>query len=191
VQNIVIIDPPIANVSNVQKAVGGIVSSKLEDIKKADKIIFPGVGSFDAAMKELSGIKSYVLEHIDKGKPFLGICLGFQILFSSSEEGKEEGLSVIKEKIERFENIKTPHMGWNKVFVERDNRLFKGIEDESYFYFVHSYFLNKSNYAISKTNYGEYDFVSAVQKDNVFGVQFHPEKSSKNGLKLLDNFRRL
>jgi glutamine amidotransferase len=121
----------------------------------------------------------------------LGICLGFQILFSSSEEGKEEGLSVIKEKIERFENIKTPHMGWNKVFVERDNRLFKGIEDESYFYFVHSYFLNKSNYAISKTIYGEYDFVSAVQKDNVFGVQFHPEKSSKNGLKLLDNFRRL
>jgi len=190
-QNIVIIDPPIANVSNVQKAVGGIVSSKLEDIKKADKIIFPGVGSFDKAMKELSGVKSYIFEHIDKGKPFLGICLGFQILFSSSEEGKEEGLSVIKEKIERFENIKTPHMGWNKVFVERDNRLFKGIEDESYFYFVHSYFLNKSNYTISKTIYGEYDFVSAVQKDNVFGVQFHPEKSSKNGLKLLDNFRRL
>jgi len=190
-QNIVIIDPPIANVSNVQKAVGGIVSSKLENIKKADKIIFPGVGAFDTAMKELSGIKNYILEHIDKGKPFLGICLGFQILFSNSEEGREKGLSIIDEKIERFKNIKTPHMGWNKIFVERNNVLFKEIEDESYFYFVHSYYLDKSNYVISKTNYGDYNFVSAVQKENVFGVQFHPEKSSKNGLKLLENFRRL
>lgn len=190
-QNIVIIDPPIANVSNVQKAVGGVVSSSLEDIKKADKIIFPGVGAFDTAMKELSGIKNYILEHIDKGKLFLGICLGFQILFSNSEEGKEKGLSIIDEKIERFKNIKIPHMGWNKVFVEKDNALFKGIEDESFFYFVHSYYLDKSNFAISKTNYGDYNFVSAVQKENVFGVQFHPEKSSKNGLKLLENFRRL
>jgi len=190
-QNIVIIDPPIANVSNVQKAVGGVIRSKPQDIKNADKIIFPGVGSFDTAMKELSGIKSYILEHIDKGKPFLGICLGFQILFSKSEEGKEDGLSFIDEKIEKFKNIKTPHMGWNKVFIEKDNILFKGITDETFFYFVHSYYLDKSNYVISKTNYGDYNFVSAVQKENVFGVQFHPEKSSKNGLKLLENFRRL
>jgi glutamine amidotransferase len=193
---IVILDGGVGNFSNVQKAVDGIISNKVEDIKKADKLIFPGVGSFGAVSKSIIPLKDYILEHIDKGKPFLGICLGMQLLFQSSEEDSGKGLAYLPGKVVKFKNMKVPHIGWNDIEIVEKSVIFKGIQSGSYFYFVHSYYVVTEDKYI--TSYTEYEsrgklcrFVSSVQKDNVFGVQFHPEKSSNNGIKLLENFKSL
>lgn len=195
-QKIVILNGGVGNFSNVQKAINGIISNNIEDIKTADKLILPGVGSFGAVSKNILPLKEYILEHIDKNKPFLGICLGMQMLFESSEEDEGEGLSYLPGKVVKFKNMKVPHIGWNDVEIVKESPIFKGISSESFFYFVHSYYVvTEEKFVISYTNYESKGnickFVSSVQKGYVFGVQFHPEKSSENGIKLLDNFKKL
>jgi glutamine amidotransferase len=195
-QKIVILNGGVGNFSNVQKAVGGIISNEINDIRTADKIILPGVGSFGIVSNNIIPLKDYILEHIDKNKPFLGICLGMQLLFESSEEGEGTGLSYLPGKVIKFKNMKVPHIGWNSVEFTKDSLIFRGIENGSFFYFVHSYYVTtEEKYIISYTEYesrGEIcRFVSSVQKENVFGVQFHPEKSGEKGKKLLENFKNL
>lgn len=193
-----IIDYGMGNLRSVQKALELIgfdakITSNPIDLQNASHIILPGVGAFNQAMDSLNktGIKEEMLKQIEKGKPFLGICLGMQMLFDKSfEDGEFEGLHIIHGQVKRFENIslKVPHMGWNQVEIKKDVPLFKDIDDYN-FYFVHSYHASdvKNEDVMTITNYG-YNFVSSVNKDNVYGVQFHPEKSGDTGLKLLKNF---
>jgi len=195
-QKIVILNGGVGNFSNVQKAVGSIISNEISDIKTADKIILPGVGSFGIVSNNIIPLKDYILEHIDKNKPFLGICLGMQLLFESSEEGEGTGLSYLPGKVIKFKNMKVPHIGWNSVEFTKDSLIFRGIENGSFFYFVHSYYVTtEEKYIISYTEYESRGkickFASSVQKENVFGVQFHPEKSGEKGEKLLENFKNL
>lgn len=168
-------------------------------IKNYDRIILPGVGAFGDAMEHLkqSGMKDAVSDFAKSGKPLIGICLGMQLLFDSSEEfGINEGLGLISGKVVAFdkskmnmEDHKVPHMGWNKIF-NSENKLFDGLKDP-YLYFVHSFHaVTEEKYTIGKTLYG-YEFVSAVNRDNIYGFQPHPEKSHDNGLRILDNFLKL
>ncbi len=166
------------------------------DFEKTDKIILPGVGAFADFMKKIEerGFKKIILNKINNKIPFLGVCVGFQVLFSESmEHGHCKGLNVINGKIVNFnefsKNIKVPHVGWNQCKIVQKNQLFNGIENLSDFYFTHSYIVknNLPETTIAETEY-EINFVSAVMKENVYGVQFHPEKSQLNGLKVLKNF---
>ncbi len=190
---IAIIDLGIGNFANVQKAVGGIITSDPETIVKADKAILPGVGSFGFASKKLAEIKEAVCEIVHSGKPLLGICLGMQLFFSTSEEGRGKGLDIFKGKVLKFKGVKSPHIGWNRVKLLKNNELFKGIKDNAFFYFVHFYYVfpGDKRIIVAQTDFAKTVFPASVSKENVFGVQFHPEKSSENGLKLLENFRRL
>lgn len=205
---ITIIDLNIGNIGsvvNMIKHVGGVckVSSDPSDIKNASKLILPGVGSFDKAMNQLRNKK---LEGIIKEKailqkiPLLGICLGMQLLTNSSEEGNEKGLGLIQADTLSFkkefskQNIKerVPHMGWNDVYVLQRNSLTENLIEPSRFYFVHSYYVrcHEKENSLMKSDYG-FDFDSAIVNDNVYGVQFHPEKSHKYGKKLIANFVEL
>ncbi|MCK4904780.1 imidazole glycerol phosphate synthase subunit HisH [bacterium] len=201
---IAIIDYGMGNLRSVSKAlesVGAktIVTNKPEDIKSADAVILPGVGAFYRGMENLKDKKllPVISEAVKSKKPFLGICLGLQLLFTESEEhGISKGLGLIKGRVKKFSSgLKIPHMGWNQIRLKTEDQrpktinLFKDIPDESYFYFVHSYYVEPEdkNTIIATTNYGE-NFVSAINKDNIWGVQFHPEKSSDLGLKILKNF---
>ena len=204
---IVIIDYGMGNLGSIQnmlRRVGAkntLVSSQPDAISTAEKIILPGVGAFDTAVDRLrSGGFIELLEHkanIEK-VPMLGICLGMQLLFERSEEGGLEGLGWIEGEVRRFnfarngEGLKIPHMGWNIVVQNKPSPIFVEMFQENRFYFVHSYHAVCQNAedVLLRTNYG-YDFTSAVQRDNIFGVQFHPEKSHKFGKKLLENFARL
>ena len=175
-----------------------MIISNETDFKKVDKIILPGVGSFDYCKKKLyeSNLIDELNSHvIVKQKPTLGICVGMQLLADSSDEGVENGLSWIPGKVKKFNldwfknKPKLPHMGWNKISVIDNNSIFKGISEKIGFYFVHSYYFeakNKDN-VISLTNYG-INFHSAVQNNNIFGVQFHPEKSQNNGILFFDEY---
>lgn len=199
---IVVIDYGMGNtgsIINMLKKIDAeaISSNKAEDIQKADKIILPGVGSFDNGMEnlhKLNLVKEIQNETIINKKPFLGICLGMQLLGRSSEEGKLEGLNLIPFKNVRFAfkddiNLKIPHMGWNIVSFNRDDLLFCDIKDTQRYYFVHSYHAVCDNpYNSLITCYYGYNFTAAVKKDNIYGVQFHPEKSHKFGMKLMENF---
>lgn len=168
-----------------------------EDLDGFAKIILPGVGAFKDAMEHLeqSGMDEAIKAFAKSGKPLLGICLGMQLLLDSSEEfGYTKGLGLVEGKIQGFdksrfdEPLKVPHMGWNELHVNQESPLFKGLEKSFYLYFVHSFYATcKDEFAIGKTFYG-YDFVSALQKENIFGFQPHPEKSHDNGLKILKNF---
>lgn len=161
-----------------------------------DAIVLPGVGAFGDAMKSLqqSGAGILLLKHIEEGKPFLGICLGMQVLFDQSEEhGLFKGLGVISGCVKKLpKSEKVPHMGWNIVTFKKKSEIFEGIPDNSRFYFVHSYFCvpEDDSFVLGKTPHG-IEFASAVGKNKVFGVQFHPEKSSILGLKVLRNFGRI
>ena len=176
------------------------IASKVSEIAKAQKIILPGVGHFDRAMEGInqSGLKEILEEKAKKEKvPILGICLGMQLLTKSSEEGQLPGLGWIPAKTVRFNfpstsNLKIPHMGWNLVSRSTPSLLTEDFESEQRFYFVHSYhaIVEDEKYSILKTEHG-YAFDSAIQNDNVFGVQFHPEKSHRFGMKLLANFAKL
>lgn len=168
-------------------------------LSKADKIVLPGVGSSKDAMEGLSGrgLVEPLLEGIKKGKPFLGICLGLQMLFRRSEEsGGCDCLGVIKGEVKLFppgNGLKVPQIGWNTVRLKKkDCPLFAGVADNSYFYFVHSYYCDNGEPGLTagETEYGR-GYASAVWKDNVYAVQFHPERSQKNGLKILENFVKL
>jgi len=196
----VVVDYGMGNLRSVYKALLHVgfknvtVSSDKNLIERADIIVFPGVGAFKDAMRNLkeSGIIYPLIDGIKKGKPFLGICLGLQLLFEKGYEfGEEEGLGVFKGEVRLLpRGVKIPHMGWNQVWIKKDGGLFKNIKNGSYFYFVHSFRVIPCDEEIiaSTTDYGEY-FVSAVEKDNIWAVQFHPEKSQSLGLKVLSNFR--
>ncbi|QKJ26747.1 imidazole glycerol phosphate synthase HisFH, HisH subunit [Aliarcobacter cibarius] len=169
-----------------------------DEIKNLDKLILPGVGAYKDAMEHLesSGLKDEIINFANSKKPLLGICLGMQLLFESSEEfGYTKGLNLIEGQVVKFdknrmeEDLKIPHMGWNRI-INKQNPLFKDLENP-YLYFVHSYHAKtKDEYVIGETTYG-YTFVSAVNKNNIFGFQPHPEKSHNNGLKILENFINL
>ena len=200
---IAIIDYGMGNLRSVQKAVERAgartkITQKAEDIEEAAKVILPGVGAMRPAMEKLEalGLIPAVKQAITAGKPFLGICLGLQLLFEKSDEGGDvNGLGILKGRVERFSSAKqkVPHMGWNQLKLRKPvNRLFKDIAPLSYAYFCHSYFVNPKDAksAAATTDYGA-EFVSAVAVDNIYGVQFHPEKSQAVGLKILGNFNSL
>ncbi len=191
----------LGSVKNMFKKVGetAIISSDKNDIKNATKILLPGVGAFDNAMKNLDDldlidiIKEKVL--VDK-TPIMGICLGMQLLTKGSEEGKLAGFGFIDAYAKKFyfssfdETLPIPHMGWNKVYLQKESKLLQeGEERENRFYFVHSYAVSCENRedVLTTTNYG-YEFVSSFEKNNIIGCQFHPEKSHKFGMKLFKNF---
>ncbi len=197
---IVIIDYDAGNIKSVEKAMQylgreAVITRDRDTILNAQKVILPGVGAFGDAMDK---IRQYDLEHVihevvEKGTPFLGICLGLQLLFEKSEECEGvPGLSVLKGEIVRIppgEYTKIPHMGWNSLELKNDGRLFRGVENGSYVYFVHSYYLKASDETIVKAETAYNTCIhAAVEKDNVFACQFHPEKSSKVGLQILQNF---
>lgn len=160
-----------------------------------DKYILPGVSAFDSSMRNIKKFNSWnnILEDISINKKYiLGICVGMQLLGKKSEEGSEIGLSLIDQEVFKFNqnlDLPVPHMGWNNIYVKRESKLLKGISEKSFFYFCHSYCFenSKSNKVIAYTNYGE-KFCSIINHENIFGVQFHPEKSQKSGIQLLKNF---
>lgn len=193
---IAIIDYNAGNIASIKNAlkrleVDYIITSSPKDVKIADKIIFPGVGRAGAAMNELK--KRGLDEIIPKIKvPFLGICLGMQLLAENSAEDETNCLGVIPGQVNKFSNsLKVPQIGWNSVGFTKDSSLFKDIPNASYFYFVNSYYFDADEeFVVGRTRYG-IDFASAAQKDNFYGVQFHPEKSGEIGLKVLKNFCEL
>lgn len=197
---ITIIDYDAGNLKSVEKALvylnqDVVVSRNPEEILNADKVILPGVGSFGDAMNNLHkfGLVDTIKKAAQSSKPFLGICLGLQLLFDSSEETPGvAGLSVLPGKILKIpakDGIKIPHMGWNSLDINPSSKLFKGIPDKSYVYFVHSYYLEAEdeNIVAATTDYSVH-IHAAVEKGNIFACQFHPEKSSDIGLKILENF---
>ncbi|MDD4013390.1 MAG: imidazole glycerol phosphate synthase subunit HisH [Candidatus Omnitrophica bacterium] len=201
---IAIIDYGSGNLRSVYNAfkylkAGVVVTDEPASLVKADKIVLPGVGSSKDAMRGLAerGLIGALKESIAGGKPFLGICLGLQLLFEKSQEGSgTECLGVLKGDVRLFpgsEGLKVPEIGWNTVSLKGGGcPVFRGIPDESYFYFVHSYYCVSLDEEISagKTEYGV-RYTSAVWKDNIFAVQFHPERSQSNGIKLLENFIKI
>lgn len=191
---LVIIDYGAGNIKSIQFAfkrlgVEAILSNNPEEIKSADKVVFPGVGEASSAMKKLK--ESGLNELITKlEQPVLGICLGMQLLCNHTEEGNTRGLGVFNVNIKRFSNqVKVPQMGWNTIKAVK-SELFAGIENDDYMYLVHSYYAESCEEAIATTYY-DVDYASALQKDNFYGVQFHPEKSSVAGERILKNFLAL
>jgi glutamine amidotransferase len=182
-----------ASVSNILKElnVDFILTNESQRIEKADKIILPGVGEASSAMKKLSELQ--LIETLKSfSKPFLGICLGMQLLCKSSEEGDSECLGIIPVVVKKFtqKNIKVPHMGWNTINKNINDKLLTNISSEEYFYFAHSYFVPQNEFTSSICNYGV-NFSATLHFKNFHGVQFHPEKSAKQGTKILQNFLEL
>jgi glutamine amidotransferase len=164
-----------------------------QQLEKADAIALPGVGNFSAAVTKLDAVKETLLEAVESGKPLIGICLGLQLFFQESEEGPGEGLGLFEGKTVRLTgSVKVPHMGWNTLRIVKPTALFEGVADESYVYFVHSLYPAPADKQIvaTETDYGT-TFTSAVAKGNVYGTQFHPEKSGDIGLKILSNFAKI
>lgn len=198
---IAIIDYGMGNLASVQNALlklgyETITTDKVDEIEKARGVILPGVGAFEDAARNLRdlGLNKTIYKIIDRRVPFLGICLGLQLLFSESDEnGRHKGLDIIPGRVERFQlsaQYKIPHMGWNQVKSVPGSRLFNDVPQESHFYFVHSYHVvprNDSACTAGTCNYG-YDFVCAIEVENLMGTQFHPEKSSSKGMQILKNF---
>lgn len=192
----------MGSVLNMIKRVGGIActSGNANELAHASKLLLPGVGSFDNAVQKLNrlGLIEVLREQARAGTPLLGICLGMQLLTEESEEGTLPGLGLIAGKVRRFkfgaENpaLKIPHMGWNKVRTCKFHPLIAGLDANARFYFVHSYHLHCKDESdvLMETTY-EYSFTSAIQRDNVMGVQFHPEKSHRHGMQLIKNFVEL
>jgi glutamine amidotransferase len=199
-----IIDYGVGNLRSVEKAFHFIgcearISSDREEVLNSDAVVLPGVGAYADAMESLekAGMVDVVRSVIDSGRPFLGICLGMQLLFDYSEEGGEKvsGLGVFKGAIKQLPldmNLKVPHMGWNFLDYKEDSPLLKNLPDSPYVYFVHSYYLEAENrdIVIAKTRYG-LEFDVAIGEGNVFATQFHPEKSGEIGLSILRNFKDL
>lgn len=206
---IAIIDYGMGNLRSVEKALE-LAGSKVKvtsgaaDIAKCDKLVFPGVGAFGDAMRELKKrrLVDPIKNAIKSGKPFLGLCLGMQLLFDNSDEAPGvKGLSILKGRVKRFRfakgGLKVPHMGWNVIVrnssaAPRRQKVLAGVGDGSYVYFVHSYYVKPEDKGIilTLTDYG-IDFVSGVRKDNIYGFQFHPEKSQDVGIKILENFVKI
>lgn len=197
---IAIIDYDAGNLKSVEKALVSlgqecIVTRNMKEIETADKVILPGVGSFGEAMEQLKkyDLHKVITEVTEKGTPFLGICLGLQLLFEGSEESNGvEGLNLLKGHILRIpdkEGLKIPHIGWNSLDLQNDGRLFEGLPAQPYVYFVHSYYLKAEDESIVKatTEYSA-NIHASVEQGNIFACQFHPEKSSTVGLQILKNF---
>lgn len=204
-KNTVIVDSGCANLNSIYRAalaagIDAVVTDQKSEIKKARAIIFPGVGSFEHAMNLLrtKDLTTLLLDTITSGKPFLGICLGMQLLFDTSDESAGtcslgKGLRALEGKSVRFPaGLPVPHVGWNQAKPVNSHPLFTGLDENAYFYFTHSYFVipEDENNTLAKTEYG-LSFTSAICRDNLLGVQFHPEKSGPSGLRLLSNFGKI
>ena len=200
---IAIIDYDAGNIKSVEKALQKlgqdvVITREKEQILAADKVILPGVGAFGDAMKNLNeyGLVEVIHQVVEKRIPFLGICLGLQLLFEKSDESEGvKGLGILKGEVKKIpakKGLKIPHMGWNSLHFAHNGKLFQGIEEGAYVYFVHSYYLEAEEESIVKASaeYGVHIHAS-VEKENVFACQFHPEKSSDVGLRILKNFVEL
>lgn len=204
---IAIIDYGVGNLRSVEKAFAclgyqALVTSNPEAVRKADKVVLPGVGAFGKAMENLKdvGMVPVVKEVVESGRPFLGICLGLQLLFEESAEvfdgetAEIKGLGIIPGKVLRFntKQLKVPQIGWNRIKLTKENPLFYGVDNGSFVYFVHSYFVspNDGQLIACTTDYG-IEYCSGIRKGNIYAFQFHPEKSSSVGLKILKNFAEL
>jgi imidazole glycerol-phosphate synthase subunit HisH len=196
--SVAIIDYGVGNLRSVEKAfaavgVDAVVTGNQQTLQSADRLVLPGVGAFGACMQELkqTGLVDLVLDRVQQGTPLLGICVGMQMLFDeSSEFGRTRGLGLLKGTVRRFsDELNVPHVGWNQVSERSTDRLFEGVPNNSFFYFVHSYYCEPSDaeVMIGETDYGV-RFAAMVAEKNICGVQFHPEKSQVAGLKLLKNF---
>ncbi len=200
-----IIDYGLGNLFNIQRAfdaigINSIISSNPKEIKESSHLLLPGVGAFEEGMENLKkqSLVETILEFSDSGKPILGICLGMQLLMSQSFEGGEhKGLDLIEGKVlplEKTPEIKIPNIGWTTLMKnqekEKSGSLLENLPEDPYMYFLHSYQVqvNDSNHILSKTIYGDNEFCSSVQKDNIYGCQYHPELSAVNGLQILRNF---
>jgi glutamine amidotransferase len=195
---IIIIDYGMGNLRSVEKAFEKVgadvnVSRDPDDVRSADHLVLPGVGAFGDAMTNLEkrGLIEPIKEEVAAGKPFLGICLGLDLVFDESDEhGLHQGLGLVPGRVELLPtDLKIPHIGWNQIRIEKESRLLAGIPDGSYFYFVHSYVVvpERDSDILCRTEYG-CNFVSAIENGNIAAFQFHPEKSSAIGLKILENF---
>lgn len=195
---IAIIDYGMGNLGSVYKGLLRVtanveITDNADSARKASAIVLPGVGAFEDAKRNLddSGMSEVVIEAVQKGKPFLGICLGLHLLFEESEEnGLHKGLGLVRGRVTKLPmTVKVPHIGWNQLHFNKEIPFFAGIDEGSYFYFVHSYYVEPEDEKVvaTKTDYG-IDFVSSISWDKLLAVQFHPEKSGKLGLKVLENF---
>jgi len=200
---ILILDFGASNLRSVQKAfdylhIPATISDDARQVAASDKVILPGVGAFGQGIKAVRsrGFDSAIAEHLSKHKPLLGICLGMQLLLSESEEmGLHQGLNLISGKVRQFnsQNAKVPQIGWNSLDeIRRDSLLFKGIDEGTHFYFVHSYYcqVEDASAVSAKARYAGEIFAVAIEKSGIFAVQFHPEKSGTAGLKVLENFAK-
>jgi len=200
---VAIVDYGMGNLRSAQKGfekvgINAVVTSDPDIVRSAGAVVLPGVGAFQDCMDNLNGagLVSPVLESVERGKPFLGICLGMQLLMTISEEfGIHRGLDVVPGRVTRFDQesgLKVPHMGWNRVHFASDSRLFEGIPDGSFFYFVHSYYAIPQDRSVVSgwTDYGV-RFCSVISRENLFATQFHPEKSHDHGLQVLRNFGKI
>jgi len=193
--NAVIFDYGVGNLLSLKTALEKagltvIIGTTSADLKPADAIALPGVGSFTAALERLGKVKETLQTKVEEGTPLLGICLGLQLFFESSEEGPGNGLAFFKGTVKQLPNtVKVPHMGWNTLNLIKPTPLFEGIAEGTYVYFVHSLYPQPKdpNIVTAKTEYG-ITFTSAVNQKNIYGTQFHPEKSGDVGLKMLKNF---
>jgi imidazole glycerol-phosphate synthase subunit HisH len=200
---IAIIDYGMGNLRSVQKALekvgsSAVITSDPAQVAAADKVVLPGVGAFEDAISELHrlNLDRPVLDAVHSGKPFLGICLGLQLLFDVSfENGRHKGLGVVPGEVVRFElpkDFSVPHMGWNQLNIRKPTPLLDGLGDGTYVYFVHSYYVVPEDKSVvaAETDYGG-PFCSMIAFDNVYATQFHPEKSQSDGLRILKNFAEL